>query len=138
MQVLYRGKFIKSVNSKQEAKEFIEEYKKEINNYYEPMIDEADRLEKEIKSLRPVKLTESYEAYNDFVKAKYPDLFSRLENLGKQFFKEDYISTYVYNPEKHMYGWVLKDGDTETMDTLTNIGLEICVHLAIDGMFEIR
>ena len=138
MKVYYRDEFIKEVDSEQEARKFIEEYKKEINDYYVPMLDEADRLKKELNRLRPVKLTESYEAYNDFVKSKYPNLFARLENLGKEFYKEDYISTYVHNPDKYMYGWILKDGDTETADSLANIGLEICVNLAIDPMFEIR
>lgn len=138
MQVFYRGELIKEVDTIEEGKEFIKAYQKENNNYYELMLEETHALEKELSSLRPCRRRESFEEYNLFVQKNHKDLFDRLETLGKEFFKEDYIDTYVYNSEDYLYGWHLKRGDTIRADTLANLGLKICTRLAMDLQFKIR
>lgn len=139
MQVFCKGEPIQEVESIEEGKKFIKAYQRESIHYCESMLEETHALEKELTSLRPIRRRESFEEYNSFVKKNHKALFDRLEALGKAFFKEDYIDTYVYNSENYMYGWHLRRGDKVRADTLANLGLKITIQYALyDNFFEIK
>lgn len=138
MKIYYRGNPIKEVSSKEEAKTFIEEIRKEKLDYYNPLIKESKNLIRESASLRDKNLGESSEKYLLFLKENNKAFFERLEILGKSFYKDDYIDIYFYHPDKDFFGFIVKHNDKERRECIANFGLNACTKLAFPDLFEIK
>ncbi len=138
MQVFLKGQLLSSVNTLEEGELYIEEYQRNIYDRYKYFIDKAEELISEISyKVRERKFGESEEEYSDFISKNYNDLYLEIDKLGKDYFKDDFVETCIYNSKDCLVGYRIKKDNEIKFFGLENMSLQACTKFVYRKDFEI-
>ena len=138
MQVYLRGQPIQDVDNIEDGEIFIENYQKKVYDENKFFIDKSEELIKKVLSIREKNFGESSEEYKEYIAKNYENLYEEIENLGKKFFKEDYVETIFHNSKDCLIGYKIKKETRIASVTLENISLRACTRFVYRKDFEIK
>ena len=100
--VYYKNELIKEFHSLEEAENYVVEFKEVELKRTQKAQKIAKELIKKIEKLPPKRPSELSDKYNERIQTQYPQLAKELEDLGKFFYQEDYLSCKFHDNKEHM------------------------------------
>lgn len=135
MKLKYNGEIIFESSSLKEIESFKENYFKEKFSKYSSLLKRVNDLNLEKNSIDRRNPSESESDYKEKITKEYPIFYEKLEEIGKEYFKETFEIT-TFNIPIGLFGYKTKEPQKE--QNLTEIANNIRRNLPKDEDFEVE
>ena len=111
--ILFDGMLVAETGIKEKIESIIENSIKEYTQENKILKKELDNLEDSFNDVYGPRKNDTPETYNRFVMKNYPELYDKLEDVGRKVFREYHVrGVFVFSNED--YGWSVIDSKGKT------------------------